>query len=136
MVYPKLLSKRMHPPSRTVVSVPRPPTTKETVPHRRGNEYPRFLLEDGAQRPPSYLKYALFVLSAFARPTEVCLVLLNKSGKAHHSRTVVSVPRPPDIRNVICFVKCWVLEDVARRPPSYFEGASVSIKIKGTDNTV
>gem|GEM_PF-4705647 len=52
------------------------------------------------------------------------------------SRTVVSVPRPPDIRNVICFVKCWVLEDVARRPPSYFEGASVSIKIKGTDNTV
>ena len=52
------------------------------------------------------------------------------------SRTVASVPRPPDIRNVICLVKCWVLEDVARRPPSYFEGASVSIKIKGTDNTV
>ena len=68
---------------------------KKQFPVEEGNEYPRFLLEDGARRPPSYLKYALFVLSAFARPTEVCLVLLNKSGKAHHSRTVVSVPRPP-----------------------------------------
>ena len=59
MVYPKLLSKRMHPPSRTVASAPRPPTTKETVPSRRGNEYPRFLLEDGARRPPSYYSYGM-----------------------------------------------------------------------------
>ena len=36
------------------------------------NEYPRFLLEDGARRP---------------RPTEIC--------HANYSRTVVSVPRPP-----------------------------------------
>ena len=62
----------------------------------------RFLIrEDGARRPPSYLKYALFVLSAFARPTEVCLVLLNKSGKAHHSRTVASVPRPPTTKETV-----------------------------------
>ena len=28
-----------------------------------------------------------------------------------------------------CFYKCWVLEDGARRPPSYFEGASVCVFI-------
>ena len=128
MVYPKFLSKRMHPPSRTVASVPRPPTTKETVPRRRGNEYPRFLLEDGARRPPSYLKYALFVLSAFARPTEVCLVLLNESGKAHHSRTVVSVPRPPTTKETVPRRRGneyprFLLEDGARRPPSYLKYA-------------
>ena len=48
---------------------------KQPLPHPlpvgEGSEYPRLLLEDGARRPPSYLKYALFVLSAFTRPTEV-----------------------------------------------------------------
>ena len=28
-----------------------------------------------------------------------------------------------------CFYKCWVLEDGARRPPSYFEGVSVCVFI-------
>ena len=41
-----------------------------------------WVLEDGARRPSSYYDYH--------RPTKVC---------ASISRTVVSVPRPPDIRN-------------------------------------
>ncbi len=98
---------------------------KKQSPVEEGNEYPRFLLEDGARRPPSYLKYALFVLSAFARPTEVCLVLLNESGKAHHSRTVVSVPRPPTTKETVPSRRGnkyprFLLEDGARRPPSYY----------------
>ena len=98
---------------------------KKQSPVEEGNEYPRFLLEDGARRPPSYLKYALFVLSAFARPTEVCLVLLNESGKAHHSRTVASVPRPPTTKETVPSRRGnkyprFLLEDGARRPPSYY----------------
>ena len=48
------------------------------------------------------------------------LLFLSKRRRPQ-SRTVASVPRPPDIRNVIYCVKCWVLEDGARRPPSYLD---------------
>ncbi len=41
-------------------------------------------------------------------------------GEANHSRTVVSVPRPPASKLVILKQAVWVWEDGARRPPSYY----------------
>ena len=44
-------------------------------------------------------------------------------GEANHSRTVVSVLRPPASKLVILKQAVWVWEDGARRPPSYFKSA-------------
>ena len=83
-----------------------------------GSKYPRLLLEDGARRPPSYLSLPVLLVFALFRLAE--MVPQNQSGKAHHSRTVVSVPRPPIPKLFVSISLIWLLEDGARRPPSYY----------------
>ena len=60
--YTEPLSANSHSPS------PAPPFGGLPLPAGEGSEYPHFLLEDGARRPPSYFKSAsaFYLLSVFA----------------------------------------------------------------------
>ena len=46
----------------------------------------------------------------------------SEASKGYHSRTRVSAPRPPweDLCQLLEDEKRWLMEDVARRPPSYY----------------
>ncbi len=94
-------------------------------------------MEDGARRPPSYLKIAF--LLAGGRGTEATVLLWfpysNNEAKNNEagylkSRTVASVPRPPIPK------LCSHREDGARRPPSYLKIPFLVAGGRGTETTV